>query len=176
MKITGSFNIGRIWLNSIIILLLLSFGPAIYAQTGNVNFSGTWKLNESKSNFGDSQFRMAATVMVVTHDGNNLSDNRTQPGFDGGEMKTTEKLTLDGKVCENTGFMDSKRKSIVTWSEDKKSMTIASTIAFAMEGETREMKSSEIWKLGDDGKSLTMVSIFSSPDGDMKTTLFYDKQ
>jgi hypothetical protein len=176
MKLTGSFIIKVINLNYLIIFLLLSFAPAIYAQTGGVNFSGTWTLNESKSNFGDSQFRLAATVMVVTHEGNNLSDDRTQPGFDGGEMKTSEKLTLDGKVCENTGIMDSKRKSIVTWSEDKKSITIANTIAFTMDGETREMKLSEIWKLGEDGKSLTMVSIFTSPDGDMKTTLFYDKK
>jgi hypothetical protein len=115
-------------------------------------------------------------VMVVIHEGNNLSDDRTQPGFDGGEMKTTEKLTLDGKVCENIGFMDSKRKSTVSWAEDKKSITIATTIAFNMEGEMREFKTSETWKLGEDGKSLLMETSFTTPDGEMKTTLFYDKK
>jgi hypothetical protein len=159
-----------------VIILFLSSAPGIFAQTGNLNFSGTWNLNEAKSNFGDSQFRMAATVMVVIHEGNNLSDDRTQPGFDGGEMKTTEKLTLDGKVCENIGFMDSKRKSTVSWAEDKKSITIATTIAFNMEGEMREFKTSETWKLGEDGKSLLMETSFTTPDGEMKTTLFYDKK
>lgn len=159
-----------------VILLFLACAPGIFAQTGNVNFSGTWNLNEAKSNFGDSQFRMAATIMVVRHEGNNLSDDRTQPGFDGGEMKTTETFTLDGKVCENTGMMDSKRKSTVAWSADNKAIVISTTMAFNMDGETREFKTSETWKLGADGKSLIMETSFSAPDGEMKTTLFYDKK
>jgi hypothetical protein len=160
----------------VITLLLCSCASSIFAQSGGVNFSGSWALNEAKSKFGDSQFRMAATLLVVKHEGNNLSDERTQPGFDGGEMKTSEILTLDGKVCENTGMMDSKRKSVVTWSADKKSITISTTMVFDMGGESREMKSSEIWKLGEDGKSLIIETSFTTPDGDMKTTLFYDKK
>lgn len=157
-------------------LLFLTYASTIFAQTGSVNFSGTWSLNESKSNFGDSQFRMGATSLVVKHEGNNLSDERTQQGFDGGEMKTTETFTLDGKVCENTGMMDSKRKSTVAWSADKKSITISTTMVFDMGGESREMKSSETWKLGEEEKSLIVESTFATPDGDMKTTLFYDKK
>lgn len=148
----------------------------VSAQSGSINFSGTWTLNETKSKFGDSQFRFGATLLVVTHEGNTLSDERTQPGFDGNEMKTSEKFTLDGNVCENTGFMDSKRKSTVSWTEDKKSITIATSTVFDMNGETREMKSSEIWKLGEDGKSLLIESSFTSPDGEIKNSLFYDKK
>lgn len=157
-------------------LLFFSCFTAIYAQSGGANFSGSWGLNETKSKFGDSQFRMAATLLVVKQEGNNLSDERTQPGFDGGEMKTTEILTLDGKVCENAGMMDSKRKSTVTWSADNKSITILTTVVFDMGGQPGEMKSSEIWKLGEDGKSLIIDTSFTTPDGDMKTTLFYDKK
>jgi len=91
-------------------------------------------------------------------------------------MKTSEKFTLDGNVCENTAFMDSKRKSTVSWTEDKKSITIATSTVFDMNGETREMKSSEIWKLGEDGKSLLIESSFTSPDGEIKNSLFYDKK
>jgi hypothetical protein len=45
-----------------------------------------------------------------------------------------------------------------------------------MEGEMREFKTSETWKLGEDGKSLLMETSFTTPDGEMKTTLFYDKK
>ena len=72
--------------------------------------------------------------------------------------------------------MDSKRKSTVSWTEDKKSITIATSTVFDMNGETREMKSSEIWKLGEDGKSLLIESSFTSPDGEIKNSLFYDKK
>jgi hypothetical protein len=159
-----------------IIGLFILITLQISAQTGKVNFSGNWVLNETKSNFGDSQFRMAATLLIINHQDNILTDDRTQPGFDGGEVKTTEKLTLDGKECENTGMMDAKRKSVVTWSEDKKSITIASTIVFNMNGDVMEMKASETWKLGEDGKSLLMETLFASPDGDIKTSLVYDKK
>jgi hypothetical protein len=156
-------------------LIIFLCSTSMYAQN-SVNFSGTWAFNESKSKLGDSPFRMNATTLVVKHDGNILTDERTQAGFDGGEMKTTQNLTLDGKVCENTGMMDSKSKSIVTWSADKKSITIATTMTFDMGGDSREMKTSETWKLGDDNKTLLIESVFAAPDGEMKTSLVYDKK
>ncbi len=162
----------RILMTSGLLILLMVQASA---QGTNTDFSGKWVLNESKSKFGDSQFRMGATQIQIKQDGNTITDERTMPGFDGGEMKTTDKLTLDGKVCENTGMMDSKKKSTVTWSADKKSITISSSTLFNMNGDGMEMKSSEIWTLGDGGKSLTIESTTSIPDGDIKNTLFYDK-
>ena len=156
-------------------LIIFLCNSTLNAQN-SVNFSGTWAFNESKSKLGDSQFRMNATTLVVKQDGNTLTDERTQAGFDGGEMKTTENLTLDGKVCENTGMMDSKRKSVVTWSADKKAITIATTMSFDMGGDAREMKTSETWKLGDDNKTLLIDTSFAGPDGETKTSLVYDKK
>lgn len=155
-------------------LIIFLCSTPLNAQN-SVNFSGTWAFNESKSKLGDSPFRMNATTLVVKHDGNTLTNDRTQAGFDGGEMKTTQKLTLDGKVCENTGMMDSKTKSVVTWSADKKAITIATTMVMDMGGESREMKTSETWKLGDD-KTLLIESSFAGPEGEIKTSLVYDKK
>jgi len=145
----------------------------LFAQT---NFSGTWAFNESKSNFGESQFRFAATLMVVTQDANTLTVESTMPGRDGEEMKTSAKYTLDGKVSENPMF-NSTRKSIVTWSADKSSLIIASTMTFDMGGETREMKSTETWKLSEGGKLLSVESVRPGRDGgEMKTMAAYDKK
>jgi hypothetical protein len=155
--------------------LSILFFMQVSAQSSSINFSGNWALNESKSKFGDGPFRMASTTLVVKQDGNTLSADRTMPGPDG-EMKMTTKYTLDGKVCENTGMMDMKSKSIVSWSEDKTSITIATTMIFDMNGESRELKSTEIWKLGDAGKSLTIEATNPTPDGEMKTTAVYDKK
>lgn len=145
----------------------------LFAQT---NFAGTWAFNDSKSNFGDSQFRFAATSMVVTQDANTLSVESTMPGRDGEEMKTSAKYTLDGKVSENPMF-NTTRKSTVTWSADKSSLIISSTMTFDMNGETREMKSTETWKLSDGGKLLSIESVRPGRDGgEMKTTAAYDKK
>jgi hypothetical protein len=145
----------------------------LFAQA---NFAGTWAFNDSKSNFGDSQFRFAATSMVVTQDANTLTVESTMPDRDGGEMKTSAKYTLDGKVSDNPVF-NTTSKSTVTWSADKSSLIIASTMTFDMNGETREVKSTQTWKLSDGGKLLSIESVRPGRDGgEMKTTAAYDKK
>jgi hypothetical protein len=166
-------------INSLRLRKLFAFSLFLFASAGlmaQANFSGTWGLNESKSNFGDSQFRFAATTMTVTQDDKILSVESTMPGFDGGEMKTSAKYNLDGTLSENIGMMDTKTKSIVAWSADKSSITIASTMTFDMNGESREMKSSQTWKLSEGDKVLLNESSFTGPDGEMKTTAAYDKK
>ena len=159
--------------NLLVAAVLCMTTSGFFAQT---NFSGTWAFNESKSNFGESQFRFAATLMVVTQDANTLTVESTMPGRDGEEMKTSAKYTLDGKVSENPMF-NSTRKSTVTWSADKSSLIIASTMTFDMGGETREMKSTETWKLSEGGKLLSVESVRPGRDGgEMKTMAAYDKK
>lgn len=165
-------NSGRKLLSLVSISLL--FFMQVAAQNGGTNFSGSWTLNESKSNFGDAPFRMAASLLEVKQEGNNLAIGRTVSGPDGQEMKMSGKYTLDGKENENLGIMDMKTKSTVTWATDKKSYTIASTTFFNMNGDTMEMKSSEIWKL--DGDKLIIDATNSMPDGEMKTSVVYDKK
>jgi hypothetical protein len=156
-------------------LFMLLFLP-VSAQNGAIDFSGTWGFNESKSNLGGNGFRMAATTLVIAQKGNEMTIDRTQNSYEGEEIKTNEKYTLDGKECQNTGMMNSARKSTVNWSEDKKSLTIVTAITFERDGEKMEMKSSEVWKMSADSKVITIDSDFSSQWGDMKTNLVYDKK
>ena len=157
------------------------FGVVVFCMTASglnaqANFSGTWAFNESKSIFGNSQFRFAATSMVVTQGPNLLSVESTIPSRDGGERKASAKYTLDGKVSENPMF-NSTRKSTVTWSPDKSSLIIASTMTFDMNGETREIKSTETWKLSEGGKVLLIESVRPNREGgETKTTAAYDKK
>jgi hypothetical protein len=159
--------------NLLVVAVFCITTSGLFAQT---NFAGSWGFNESKSNFGDSQFRFAATSMVVTQDANTLAVESVMPGRDGEEMKTSARYTLDGKVSENPMF-NTTRKSTVTWSSDKSSLVIASTMTLDMGGETREMKSTETWKLSDGGKLLSIESVRPGRDGgEMRTTAAYDKK
>jgi hypothetical protein len=161
--------------------VLSSFVLAVFAFItfhgfSQTNFGGSWSLNDSKSDFGGSQFRFAATSMSVTQDSKVMTVESTMPGRDGGEIKSTAKYNLDGSVSENAAF-NSTRKSTVTWSADKTTMTIASTMVMERDGETREMKSSQIWKLLEGGKLLTIESIRTGRDGnEMRTKAAYDKK
>jgi hypothetical protein len=156
------------------LLVFMFISASLFAQT---NFAGTWALNESKSNFGDSQFRMASAAMTVTQDAKVLTVESTRTNQDGVETKTTAKYNLDGSVSENAGRNNIIRKSTVSWSADKTTITIASTMTMERDGQSMEMKSSETWKLTEGGKVLMIDNVRPGMDGtERKTTAAYDKK
>jgi hypothetical protein len=161
--------------NFIVLAVFLCVSAEIFAQA---NFSGNWTFNQSKSQLGEAGGGpggpMAASVLVVTQDAKILTVSQTMQGPDG-EMKIESKYNLDGITSENTFMMDMKRKSTLTWSADKKAITIVSIMDF----NGNEMKETETWKFSADSKVLYIDSTRpAGPDGgnDMKMTLAYDKK
>jgi len=163
-------NISLPGLFAFVSLSLLSGG--LFAQP---NFSGSWALNESKSTLGDGP-RMSVSSMTVNQQEGLISIDLVRPSFDGGDVSSSEKYTLDGKESINQGMMESSVKTITTWSDDKKELTFAKTILFDMNGETMEFKITEVWSISDDGKTLTVKSAMSSQMGDTNLVLVYDKK
>lgn len=152
--------------------ILLSF-TFIGAKT---NFSGDWKLNEGKSDFGQRGARFATKELKVDQKDDAITITRTTPSFQGGEdMTNTETYTFDGKEVEGKGFGNSVRKSSLKWSGDE-SFTISSTTSMERNGESMEFHSSESWSLGDGGKTLTVTTTSTTPRGENTTKAVYDKQ
>jgi hypothetical protein len=155
---------------ALISLSLLS--GSLFAQP---NFSGSWALNESKSTLGDGP-RMSASSMTIDQQEGLISIDLVRPSFDGGDVSSSEKYTLDGKESVNQGMMDSSVKTITTWSDDKKELRFAKTILFDMNGDTMELKIKDVWSISDDGQTLTVKSAMSSQMGDINLVLVYDKK
>jgi hypothetical protein len=137
--------------------------------SAQIDFSGAWKLNSSKSKLGD-QFSMAPKEIIVVQKGNDLSVERHSE-WQGQEFTINDKFTLDGKECINAGFMDTQKKSTATWSADKKSLTIKSKIPMQDGG---DFSVTEVYKM--DGGSMVIESSASSSFGDMSETQVYDKK
>jgi hypothetical protein len=163
-------NVSLPGLIAFISLSLLSGG--LSAQS---DFSGAWALNESKSTLGEGP-RMAVSSMTVSQQEGLMSIDLVRPSWDGGDVSSSEKYTLDGKESVNKGMMESSVKTITTWSDDKKVLTFAKTILFDMNGETMEFKITEVWGISDDGNTLTVKSSMSSEMGDSNQVLVYDKK
>jgi hypothetical protein len=154
--------------------IFLLFTAVTSAQ--KVNFTGTWNYNETKSVIsGEGGPRGASTKLIIKQDGNNMSIERTNLGRNGEERKSTENYTLDGKECENPAFRDNVRKSTVTWSDDKKSLTITSKMTFEREGQQTEIVTTEIFTLSSDKKNLSIDYTSKSSRGERKSTFVYDK-
>jgi Tol biopolymer transport system component len=84
------------------------------------------------------------------------------------------KYTLDGKESINTSPRGDS-KSVAKWSADGKSLTIETSRTMDMNGESRTMKSTEVWTLTD-AKTLTVASTRQGQNGEVKTTMVYDKK
>ncbi len=97
------------------IFAAILFAFAVSAQT---DFSGSWKLNSSKSKLGE-QFSMAPKEVIIDQKGNDLSVEKHSE-WQGQEYTINDKFTLDGKECTNAGFMDTEKKSTLEWDNGKK--------------------------------------------------------
>lgn len=151
-------------------VIMATVVPAfLFAQKGKVSFAGTWTLNEQKSTQpqgGGNPQRMGGGSFVIAQEENLLT--RTRTAQDG--TTRVSKYTLDGKENVNmTGR--GEVKSTAKWSEDGKTLTIVSK--FNIDGNDRT--STEVWTLTD-SKTLSIAVTRPGQNGEMKSTMIYDKK
>ncbi|MBL7740316.1 MAG: hypothetical protein JNK14_13960 [Chitinophagaceae bacterium] len=139
------------------------------------SFAGSWVLNEGKSELGNFG-RFAARKIKVEQKEDAIGIAKTSPSPGGDDVTTTETLTFDGKASETTVFGGSKKKSAAKWSEDGKSLVISYTIAFERNGQTFDINGTETWTLTNEGKSLSVQTVSTSPQGERSTKALYDKE
>jgi hypothetical protein len=148
------------------LLAAIAVSVTVSAQ---VDLSGSWKLNSSKSKLGE-QFSMAPKEIILVQKGNDLGVERHSE-WQGQEFTTNDKFTLDGKECVNPGMMDTQKKSTAVWAADKKSLKIISKIPMQDGG---EISITEVFKIDAGNMVIDMSS--SSSWGDMTETQVYDKK
>ena len=147
------------------------------------NFSGEWKLNESKSEldgkfpiciFGEGDRTLSKTIKIAEH-GDFLSVTVSRPLPYGGLVTSQDTVTFDGKESEATIIGRPREKSGARWSADGQTMTIKSVKSFKTISEDADIKVTEVWKLINDGNSMSVQVNSSSISGENTMTLVYDK-
>ena len=133
-----------------------------------VNFSGDWKLNESKSELG-YEFSLAPKTMTVEHTKKTL-DMASVREFNGQESETKAHYTLDGEVNENAGFMDSVIKSTAGFDKKTNSLKIVTN------GSAQGMDFTLTQIMSMKGDNLVINSEAASDMGEMVETFVFDKQ
>jgi len=133
------------------------------------DFTGEWKLNTSKSTFGDVPGPDSMTIKVK-HAEPNLSTESKQSG-QMGEIEMKANYTTDGKECTNDGIMGGPpMKSTVKWDGD--------TLGIETKGQImdNDFTLTQKWTLAEDGKTLKVAQHFSSSMGEFDQTLVFEKQ
>ncbi|RQW02541.1 hypothetical protein EH222_13485 [candidate division KSB1 bacterium] len=169
-------------LSSILMILLLS--AALFAA--DVDFTGTWKFNEEKSELpefggpggpgggGPRPGAFVAPLMVVTKAENGLTVERTMTGRDGEERKMTSVYDLTGKTTKEEG----RRGGVTehTAKMEDAALKVNSVRVMERDGQEFKMVTNATWTLVDEGKGLLIESVSETPMGERKMKTYYDKQ
>ena len=135
-----------------------------FAQT-KPDFSGTWKLDNTRSNFGALPAPQSSTLKI----------EHKEPAFkmvsitvgDSGERSFELSFMTDGKECTN--FVGNiELKSVVKW--DGNVLTMEHKAAGG------EVTVKDQWVLSEDGKTLTVTRQWSGSQGETTQTLVHQKQ
>jgi hypothetical protein len=160
-----------------LLLLLLPLIPGHSMPMGKKsNFSGTWILNEQKSELGEYGRMMASNKLVILQKGKKMSMERFGAAPSGEEYSYTENYTLDGKECIIPLFEQSKKTATAVLSKDKKELTIKALMELSFEENNMKINTVEVFNLQDGGKALIIKETASSDYGDMTVTIVYDLQ
>jgi hypothetical protein len=184
----------RYILSSAIILLIGVIYFNLEAQKKNITyltkFSGEWKSKEPIS-IGGNIFcsyvggdRMNSKTMKIMEESNFLTIESPNTESGAKQAISIEKLTIDGKESRINRGQGNEKKSSVKLSADGKTMTIKSIVYFmtATPYHVNVMKKAftnvtEVWKLSNNGKSITVQSIAKSNvwDGERSWKTVFDK-
>ncbi|TCD00379.1 hypothetical protein [Pedobacter psychroterrae] len=174
----------RIVLSSLIFVMAVVVCLPVLAQqkkgAHKATFVGKWKLNKPKSDltgpfpvciFGEGD-RMFSNTMTVAGNKGLLTVHVTSSSPEWEPVKRQEKLIFDGKEREATVFGRARDESTARWAHDGQTMIVTSLKSFYTKGKEPDIKVKEVWKLINDGKS---ISVQVNLRKEMRK-LVYDKQ
>jgi hypothetical protein len=145
-------------------LAFLFLSPALVAAP---NFSGDWKLNPARSKYGQFPAPTALT-RKIQQSGATLTMVTTQKGGQG-EVTTELKYTTDGKPSVNK-LATGETQGAAHWDGDH---LLIESVREVQGGEARQK---ETWTLSDGGKTLTIVTHVTVPQGQFDVTQVLEKQ
>ncbi len=152
-------------LKSILILAALaSFASA----ADKPNFSGEWKLNAAKSNFGPLP-APATYTRKVTHAEPSITIEDTQTGTAAGDQHDTHTYTTDGKeISYQANGADVK--STITWDGDALLINSKASV------QGTDILIKDKIALSDEGKTMTDSVHIGSPQGELDMSIVFEKQ
>jgi len=131
------------------------------------NFSGDWKLDAARSQYGAFP-APAAMTRKVQHTDPALAMSTTQKGPQG-EVTTELKYSTDGKPVVNK-LASGDASGAAHWDGDRL------VIESAREVQGGQATQKETWTLGDGGKTLTIQTHITVPQGQFDVKQVFAKQ
>jgi len=142
-------------------------GLSLATAWARPNFSGDWKLNAAKSDYGPMP-GPEKMERKITHDDPSLKMVTTQTGQQG-EVTTELAYKTDGTPSTNK-IRGQDVTGVAKWDGD------VLTISSKREIQGMEITMNERWSLSEDGKTLSINNKVNTPNGDFEIKIVMDKQ
>jgi hypothetical protein len=137
------------------------------ASGAKPNYSGTWKLNVAKSDFGPIPGPDSRTD-VIDHKDSVLKVSTAQDSAQG-KQEYTLNLTTDGKeMTNNPGGLEVK--SIGGWEGSNLVMNVK------LKFQDNDVAAKTTWLLSDDGKTLTQNQHLTTAMGELDQKMVFERQ
>ena len=153
----------KFWIGAVMALVVALALPA----ADKPDFSGSWKLNSSRSDFGPMP-PPDKWDMVVEHKDPSLKVKTTMANAQMGERNDEAEYATDGTERQWT------TTAVVTW--EGALIVFKTSRKVNMQGEQVEIKGEEKWSLSEDGKTLTVDAKLTAPMGEFQMKRVLDKQ
>ncbi len=153
-----------------LVLFIISSSSSLSGQKSK--FSGDWKLNTEKTVLTDNQLVLSKVSIKLLSD--SLLTVRVYENSNGEEYPFDEKLTLDGKPCK-IYIYDMPRSTKATRSESEGSITIESVTTFYGNNGEEDLLAKELWKVDNEGKTLTIEYTNKVAGNEYKGTSYYNR-
>jgi hypothetical protein len=149
---------------------LVTLAAGLLGAQAKPNFSGTWVLDVSKSDWGQMP-PPDSIVSVIEHKEPKVKVTTTQKGL-GGEITNERQLTTDGQENMNKfrtqlGVQDVK--STTKWN----GRTLTTSFTVEAQG---TVSVTDNWDVSPDGKVLTVTRDLTTAQGPVKQKLVFNKQ
>lgn len=146
---------------------LIALGAVSTMAQKQPDFSGTWKLNVSKSDFGVLGGPDSRTD-IITHKEPSITSEVSAEGAQG-KQQFTIKYTTDGKEVTNQ-INGREVKSTLKW--DGSTLVITSSFNY----NDNPVDARATWSLSADGKTLTISAHYASAMGEADQKFVLEKQ
>ncbi|RZK35385.1 MAG: hypothetical protein EOO61_12000 [Hymenobacter sp.] len=156
---------------TIIFLLLCSFTSAVFAQ--QTNFTGKYKVNKTKTNFGVAPEFILPRYILVNQDKGKIIISRTQLDQQSKELvPVVDTLSFDGSEFKGKTASGNISSSKLKWLN---SQSFQLDISVATADGTIRLKVVEVWKLEEDGKILLVDRAVEQGTMKYTTKAYFDR-
>ena len=141
---------------------------ALAAAQSKPNFSGTWKMNASKSDFGAFPGPDSRTDTIEQTD-TAIKEGVDAVGGPQGDQKYTLNFNLDGSETTNSPAPGIDIHSTAKW--EGSSLVVTSKLKF----QDQDVTIKAVWTLSEDGKTFTQNAHLESAMGEIDQKIIFDK-